>query len=56
MSETNIVRYRIEFISGHEGLGWMEIDQTSMTVFRIVRDDGEDVTNSSMSYRTTDKE
>lgn len=56
MSETNIVRYRIEFLSGHEGLGWMEVEQTNMTVYRIVKDDGTDVTNDGMSYRTTTQE
>jgi hypothetical protein len=53
MSESNVIRYRIEFLSGHEGLGWMEVEQTNFTVVRIVKDDGEDVTNTGMSYKTT---
>lgn len=52
MSETVNIRYRIEFLSTYTGLGWMELDPTSMTVIKLITDDGKDVTNDGLSYKT----
>jgi hypothetical protein len=49
-----LITYKIEFLSGHEGFGWMEIDASTMTVYRIIKDDGTDVTHTGMSYKVVD--
>lgn len=52
MSESSVIRARIEFLSGYTGLGWMEIDRLSMTLIRITHDDGTDISGSDgISYR-----
>jgi hypothetical protein len=49
-----LITYKIEFLSGHEGYGQVEIDASTMTVYRIIKDDGTDVTNTGMSYKVID--
>lgn len=58
MSENNVIEndnfilYRVQFLSGDKGYGWMEVEKENRTITKIVTDNGDDVTNAPISYTT----
>ena len=55
VGEIVVIRYRIKFLSNYEGFGWMELEETTRTLYRIIADDGTDLSGASISYCVIDE-
>lgn len=49
--ETTTTVYKIEFLNGRSGYGWLEINNENMAILSIVDNEGEDLTNAEVFYR-----